>query len=107
MEFPDDVLRHIQEYARPRVSREARAEYARVAEYYGAWPMLKRKMVTPFAIAVVREHNDVADRIEELQTWYNEISLLNVRSRQIYRLLEEHYDLLRECNERIRALLQN
>ena len=90
MEFPDIVLALIHEFSRPRVNKEALQEYLKVVRRVrnmGNWaPSLKRKMVTPEAVDVVREFNRVSDLIQRLQIERNELRTLQ-SIKEINRLL--------------------
>lgn len=105
MEFPDLVLDLIRQFSRPRVSKEARDEYAKVIRVYGAWPRLKRAMVTPAAIKVVRDYNLETELIEELELMYRETPLNTVRSVRIRSELRERYDARRYLGRDIRVML--
>ena len=68
MEFPDIVCALIHEFARPRVNKDALKEYRLVVRWVGHWTSLKKKMVTPEAVEVVREFNRVYALILDLET---------------------------------------
>lgn len=95
MELPDDVLALVRAYARPRVSTEALGEYNKIIQVYGDWPQLKRVMVTPHAIQLVRAYNQETDLIEELQLLFRETPLHTTSSAHIRNLLRERYDVRR------------
>jgi hypothetical protein len=105
MEFPDLVLALIREYARPRVSKEARDEYKKVIKIYGKWPRLKQAMVSPQAVQVVRAYNSETDLIDELELAFRETPLNTPRSAQIRTMLRERYDCRRILGREIRVLL--
>ena len=105
MEFPDLVLDLIRQFSRPRVSKEARDEYAKVILVYGPWPRLKQAMVTPAAIKVVRDYNLETELIEELELMYRETPLNTVRSVRIRSELRERYDTRRYLGRDIRVML--
>jgi hypothetical protein len=66
MEFPEEILSHIREYARPRIGKEAREEYARYVKRRGPSAAVLRVMVTPEGITVVREYNSDKDYVEQV-----------------------------------------
>jgi len=105
MEFPDLVLDLIRQFSRPRVSKEAREEYAKVILVYGPWPRLKRTMVTPAAINVVRDYNRETEHIDELELMYRETPLNTPHSAQIRRELRERYEARRYRGRDIRVML--
>lgn len=107
MEFPDDVLALIREYARPRVSKEALVEYNKAIKIYGTWPRLKRAMVTPEAIEIVRAYNRETEVIEELQLLYEETPLSTTRSAHIRLMLRERGEARRFRGRAIRVLLSS
>ena len=81
MEFPDIVLALIHEFSRPRVNKEALKEYVKVVRRVRNMdPSLKRKMVRPEAVAVVREFNRVSDLIQCLQIERNEVRTVQLTS---------------------------
>ena len=89
-EFPDIVLALIHEFSRPRVNKEALNEFSKVVRRVrntGTWgASLKKKMVKPEAVEVVREFNRVSDLIQCLQIERNEFRSLQ-SMREINRLL--------------------
>ena len=105
MELPDLPLALVREFSRPRVSKEARDEYAKVILVYGPWPRLKQAMVTPAAIKVVRDYNLETELIEELELMYRETPLNTVRSVRIRSELRERYDTRRYLGRDIRVML--
>ena len=105
MELPDLPLALVREFSRPRVSKEARDEYAKVILVYGPWPQLKQAMVTPHAISVVRAYNRETELIEELELMYRETPLNTPRSARIREVLRERYEARRFRGRDIRVLL--
>lgn len=105
MELPDLPLALVREFSRPRVSKEARDEYAKVILVYGPWPRLKQAMVTPAAIKVVRDYNLETERIDELALMYSETPLNTPHSVQIRSELRERYEARRFRGRDIRVLL--
>jgi len=105
MELPDLPLALVREFSRPRVSKEARDEYAKVILVYGPWPRLKRAMVTPAAIKVVRDYNLETELIEALELMYREIPLNTPHSARIRSTLRERYEARRFRGRDIRVLL--
>ena len=87
MEFPDLVLALIREFSRPCVSKEALQEYLKVVRTFGDWPSLKRKMMAPDAVSVVRKFNKVSDRILDIESESQSI---------ISRLIQEHQEIYQE-----------
>jgi hypothetical protein len=65
MELPDLPLALVREFSRPRVSKEARDEYAKVIQD-GFWPRLNRAMVKPRAIEIVLRYNETTDAIDAI-----------------------------------------
>lgn len=105
MELPDLPLALVREFSRPRVSKEARDEYAKVILVYGPWPRLKRAMITPHAISVVRAYNRETELIEELELMFRETPLSTPRSARIREVLRERYEARRFRGRDIRVLL--
>lgn len=87
MEFPDLVLALIREFSRPRVSKEALQEYLKVVRTFGDWPSLKRKMMAPDAVSVVRKFNQVSDRILDIESESKSI---------IRQLIQEQHEIYRQ-----------
>ena len=106
MEFPELVLALIRDFSRPRVNKEALQEYLTVVRNIGDSPCLKRKMVTPEAVEVVREFNRVSILIRTLETENQTILIGLIKEQQVFwsdivdtprmteinRLLEDLYD---------------
>ena len=106
MEFPELVLALIRDFSRPRVNKEALQEYRTVVRNIGDSPSLKRKMVTPEAVEVVREFNRVSNLIRTLETENQTILIGLIKEQQVFwsdivdtprmteinRLLEDLYD---------------
>ena len=72
MELPDLPLALVREFSRPRVSKEARDEYAKAIQH-GFWLIqlghrsrLYRAMLMPHAIEFVRRYNETMDVIEAI-----------------------------------------
>ena len=82
MEFPDDIHDLIREFSRPRVNKEALQEYLKVVHKVGNWSSLKRKMVTPEAVEVVREFNRVSDLIQTLESEDQHILIRLIKEQQ-------------------------
>jgi len=62
MEFPDDVLAIIREYARPRM--QFIHEYNHLVRLIGVeWQSVKRKLATPDAERVLEQFADYADSV--------------------------------------------
>ena len=85
MELPDLPLALVREFSRPRVSKEARDEYAKAIQHgfrliqLGHRSRLKRAMVTPHAIEIVRRYNETMDVIEAIcrepgRTWRTDLT---------------------------------
>ena len=105
MELPDDILDLIRQFSRPCVSKEARDEYNKIILVYGPWPRLKRAMVTPAAIKVVRDYNLETELIHELELMYRETPLNTPHSARIRSTLRERYEARRFRGRDIRVLL--
>ena len=102
MELPDLPLALVREFSRPRVSKEARDEYAKV----GDWPDLKRVMVTPHAIAVVRAYNDQAAKVESIYVEYRKVHLLSARAGEIRDQLDLECPILWRHVRNVRELIR-
>lgn len=102
MELPDLPLALVREFSRPRVSKEARDEYAKV----GDWPDLKRVMVTPHAIAVVRAYNDQAAKVESIYVEYRKVHLLSARAGEIRDQLDVECPILWRHVRNVRELIR-
>jgi len=62
MEFPDDVLQLIREYARPRMKYIP--EYTHIVRLLGVeWPAVKRKLATPDAECVLDQFAYYAEAV--------------------------------------------
>jgi hypothetical protein len=105
MELPDDVLSLIREFSRPCFTKESLVEYNKAIKIYGAWPHLKRAMVTPAAVQIVRAYNQETEVIEELQVLYNETPLSSTRSAHIRLMLRERGEVRRMRGRAIRVLI--
>lgn len=101
MELPDLPLALVREFSMPRVSKEARDEYARV----GDWPDLKRVMVTPHAIAVVRAYNDQAAKVEAIYVEYRKVYLLSAQAGEIRNQIDLECPILWQHVRNVRELI--
>jgi len=102
MELPDLPLALVREFSMPRVSKEARDEYARV----GDWLDLKRAMVTPHAVAVVRAYNDQVAKVDVLYGEYRKVHLLSARAGEIRHHLDLECPILWRHVRNVRELIQ-
>jgi hypothetical protein len=105
MEFPEEIVALIRQFAKPCFTKEALVEYNKAIKIYGAWPRLKRAMVTPKAVQIVRDYNQETDLIEELHLLYGETPLNTTRSAHIRLMLRERGEVRRSRGRAIRVLL--
>lgn len=85
MELPDLPLALVREFSRPRVSKEARDEYAKAIQQgfrliqLDHQSRLKRAMVMPHAVEIVRRYNETMDAIDAIcrepgPTWRTDLT---------------------------------
>ncbi len=105
MEFPEVIVALIRQYARPRVSQEALQEYRRLCQTYGEQVDVKRQMVCPTVVQLVRTCNQTNDTIEELYLLYQEVPVLSRLYAEVRRNLDDQLELRRRILDELRIEL--